>query len=36
MPNDETARFGMDRKFSNLNYTRDGHFTDHGKESAIQ
>ena len=36
MPNDETARFSMDRKFSNLNYTGDGHFTDHGKKSAIQ
>lgn len=36
MPNDNVARFGMDRDFPNLNYTGDGNFKDHGRQSGIQ
>ena len=36
IPNDDVARFGMDRDFPGLNYTGDGNFTDHGRQSGIQ
>lgn len=36
IPNDNVARFGMDRDFPNLNYTGDGNFKDHGRQSGIQ
>jgi hypothetical protein len=36
IPNDNVARFGMDRDFPGLNYTGDGNFTDHGRQSGIQ
>ena len=36
IPNNNVARFGMDRDFPGLNYTGDGNFTDHGRQSGIQ
>jgi hypothetical protein len=31
----QVARFGTDRKFSNLNYTGDGNFIDHGRKAGV-
>ena len=33
--NDEVARFGIDRKYPDLNYTGDGNFTDYGRKAGI-
>ena len=33
--NDVVARFGNDRKYSDLNYTGDGNFTDYGRKAGI-
>ena len=35
IPNDEVARFGTDRKYTDLNYTGDGNFTDYGRKAGI-
>lgn len=35
IPNDEAARFGTDRKYTDLNYTGDGNFTDYGRKAGI-
>ena len=35
IPNDEVARFGIDRKYADLNYTGDGNFTDYGRKAGI-
>ena len=35
IPNDEFARFGTDRKYTDLNYTGDGNFTDFGRKAGI-
>ena len=35
IPNDEAARFDTDRKYTDLNYTGDGNFTDHGRKAGI-
>ena len=35
IPNDQVARFGTDRKFTDLNYTGDGNFTDYGRKAGI-
>jgi hypothetical protein len=35
IPNNDVTRFGTDRKFSDLNYTGDGNFTDYGRKAAI-
>jgi hypothetical protein len=35
IPNDEVARFGTDRKYSDLNYSGDGNFTDYGRKAGI-
>jgi hypothetical protein len=35
IPNDEVARFGTDRKYTDLNYTGDGNFTDYGRKTGI-
>ena len=35
IPNNEVARFGTDRKYTDLNYTGDGNFTDYGRKAGI-
>jgi hypothetical protein len=35
IPNDESARFGTDRKYPDLNYTGDGNFKDYGRKAGI-
>ena len=35
IPNDAGSRFGTDRKYTDLNYTGDGNFTDYGIKAGI-